>query len=76
MNTEQLIVYLMALLDSLDLTIENLKTHVPEESRASAVPLFSMTKEPITTYPTLEPIFEYRYNLYEQIATLKRLKQS
>lgn len=68
MSNEQLIVYLMSLLDNFNIAIDKTMDNLPKELSVETPQMFG---EPVTTYPVLDPILEFKENLYRQLEALQ-----
>lgn len=75
MSNEQLIIYLMSLLDNLNIAIDKTMDNLPEELMISKPNIIvgQWLGEPptIETYPVLDPILEFKENLYRQLEALQ-----
>ena len=73
MSNEQLIVYLMSLLNNLNTAIDRVMDHLPDELAVETPQIFG---ESVTIYPVLDPILDFKENLYEQLETLQKERKS
>lgn len=68
MSNELLIMYLMSLLNNLNTAIDQTMDRLPDELAIETPHVFGGV---VTTYPVLDPILEFKENLYKQLEALQ-----
>lgn len=80
MSNEQLIVYLLSLINNLNIAIDKTMDNLPEEVTVerdnTSLGIAFGGPQTITTYPVLDPILEFKESLYEQLEALKGAHKS
>lgn len=68
MSNELLVIYLMSLLNNLNTAIDQTLDRLPDELAIETPLMFGGS---VTTYPVLDPILEFKKNLYKQLEALQ-----